>query len=96
MPTPLNLKQFYILLALADRPLHGYAIYQQIINDSRQSLYISFTSLYRLLKVMTARGLIESQANATYTLTHVGRQRLTFAVNDLQTAATLAYQRLKR
>jgi DNA-binding PadR family transcriptional regulator len=96
MPTPLDLKQYYILLALSDPPLHGYAIYQQIIEDSQQSLYISFTSLYRLLKAMTNRGLIEARPSSTYALTRTGHMHLALAADDLQAAAILAHQRLKR
>jgi DNA-binding PadR family transcriptional regulator len=102
LPTPLELKKFYILLALANGPLHGYALHAPALSDSRSSLYFSYTSLYRLLQDLVARGLIEgstpanTQALKTYKLTTKGHARLRLEAESLRQATQIAAQRLAR
>jgi DNA-binding PadR family transcriptional regulator len=35
---PLTRQAFYVLLAVADRPLHGYGIIEQVAKDSQSRL----------------------------------------------------------
>jgi len=43
---------FYILLAVTDRPLHGYGILDQITLDSHSQLIVASGTLYPALKTL--------------------------------------------
>ena len=49
--TPLALKpaDFYILLVLADAPLHGYGLLKEVARQSGGAVELEIGSLYRLL-----------------------------------------------
>lgn len=77
----------HILLALSDRPRHGYAIVQEIERRTRGSVRLGTGTLYTALKRLREDGLIEeagdpeeAEAGArrrrTYRLTRRGRTAL--------------------
>src|SRR6266496_298919 len=55
----LSVHSFYILLAIADRPLHGFGIRDQIAHDSKGQIIIAPGTLYPALKRLVANSLIE-------------------------------------
>jgi DNA-binding PadR family transcriptional regulator len=95
-PKPLEIKQFYILLALSKEPMHGYALHRQALSDSDSALYFSFTSLYRILGQLVARGYVEGRGGEPqrYGLTPAGRRRLRVEAADWRRAGQLASQRI--
>lgn len=56
---PLSPPVFYILLALADRERHGYAIMQEVEHRTRDRVRLLPGSLYSTIKRMLKSGLIE-------------------------------------
>jgi DNA-binding PadR family transcriptional regulator len=53
---------FQILIALADQPLHGYGIMQDIADRSGGTVKLSPGTLYGAIKQMLADGFIEEVA----------------------------------
>jgi DNA-binding PadR family transcriptional regulator len=88
---------YYILLALADEPLHGLGIQKRIIGDTL-GFYVRDSSLYTSLKVLEREGLIEKAPGpphrVTYKLTEKGRRTLEYESRTLRRAVELAQQRL--
>jgi DNA-binding PadR family transcriptional regulator len=56
---PLPTSEFQILLALADRGRHGYAIMQEVVRRSGGGVRLGPGTLYGSIKRMLAAGLIE-------------------------------------
>jgi DNA-binding PadR family transcriptional regulator len=56
---PLQPATFHILLALADRERHGYAIIQEVAERTHGTVRLSAGTLYRSLQRMLEQGLIE-------------------------------------
>lgn len=56
---PLSAPVFHILLSLADRERHGYAIIKEIERRTSESIVLSTGTLYAALKRLLAEGLIE-------------------------------------
>jgi DNA-binding PadR family transcriptional regulator len=56
---PLPASEFQILLALADRERHGYAIMQEVVRRSGGAVRLGPGTLYGSIKRMLAAGLIE-------------------------------------
>lgn len=56
----LSTTEFYILLAVADKTLHGYGIRDQIIQDSQGELILSTGTLYPAIKRLATSSLLES------------------------------------
>ncbi len=56
---PLSIPVFQILLSLADRDLHGYAIIQDIRQRTRDEVRLTASTLYDAVKRLLAAGLIE-------------------------------------
>jgi DNA-binding PadR family transcriptional regulator len=56
---PLPTSEFQILLALADRERHGYAIMQEVVRRSGGGVRLGPGTLYGSIKRMLAAGLIE-------------------------------------
>lgn len=56
---PLTPAVFHILLALADRELHGYGIMKQVAADTQGKIHMGPGTLYGSIKRMLAAGLIE-------------------------------------
>jgi DNA-binding PadR family transcriptional regulator len=57
-PTPLRPRVFAILLALAERPRHGYGLMQVLQEDPTERWLLGPATLYRTLKEMESDGLI--------------------------------------
>lgn len=116
LPKPMELKQFYILLALTSQeqeqeqghtnnpaPYSASEIHEQIIGDSQLSLYLSYSTLYRLLRELSAAKLVDTletdrrtlQGIPRYQITAEGRRRLDIAVKDLTYATNIAQARVK-
>ena len=55
---PLQSATFYILMALGDRELHGYAIIQDIAARTHGEVKLSAGTLYRSIQRMLEQGLI--------------------------------------
>ena len=55
---PLRSNQFQILLALADKPLHGYAIRAEVLERTDGTVNLWPGMLYRSLKGLLEEGLI--------------------------------------
>ena len=93
-------KGFHILVALAARPLHGYAIRQEVEARTEGAVRLWPTTLYGLLAELTRRGLIEETdyeagpdddpRRRYYTLTREGRKFLTAEAARLEGLARLA------
>lgn len=84
---PMSDPVLHILLALADRPRHGYAIVQEIEERTDGLVRLGTGTLYTALKRLRADGLIRETADPdgeevgdrrrrTYTLTEEGRKVL--------------------
>ena len=56
---PLSYVEFHILLALAGGPLHGYAIMRDTEGRTEGRITLEPGNLYRALKRMRARGLVD-------------------------------------
>jgi DNA-binding PadR family transcriptional regulator len=102
---PLDPAQFFVLLALSDQPMHGYAIVNQIRVDSHSNVYVQDWAIYPLLYRMADKGLIEvlrtergmggKQATRTiYRLTERGRKLLRSQGHIWKNAGTLTLQRV--
>ncbi|HKP29218.1 MAG TPA: helix-turn-helix transcriptional regulator [Gemmatimonadales bacterium] len=93
-------KSFQILVALATRPLHGYAIRQEVEARTDGQVRLWPTTLYGLLAELTSRGLIEETDHdggpdddprrRYYALTREGRKHLTAEAARLEGLARLA------
>jgi|GEM_PF-2252602 len=55
----LGANAFYALLAVVDRPLHGYGIRDQIAYDSKGQLVPATGTVYITLKRLTSQGPVE-------------------------------------
>lgn len=106
---PLTEAAFFILLSLAPKPKHGYAIMKEVESLSRQRVTLSTGTLYGALKRLLEQGWIEPVAEAddlapqpieskrvrkAYTLTEVGRSILQAETVRLQSLVTVAQLRL--
>lgn len=91
--TPLSDPVLHILLALSDRPRHGYAIATEIEERTDGLVRLGTGTLYTALKRLRADGLIverhdrddanDPRARRTYTLTPKGRDVLAEQVERL-------------
>lgn len=93
---PVSPPVLYVLLALGDRPRHGYAIIQEVADRTGGQVTLLPTSLYATLKRMRTDGLIEEVDGApdsvggpprrTYRITERGRA---LAARELDRMAAL-------
>ena len=100
-----NLK-YHVLLALANRPVYGYAIKDAVETESDGTLTPRAGSLYRVLARLMAWGLVTEATPAEeatphpglprkyYGLTPEGREALATEARRQRSAAALAEQRL--
>jgi DNA-binding PadR family transcriptional regulator len=75
----------FILMAIADRPIHGYAAIQAVRERAAGAVRVSTGSFYRRLSVLMKAGLVEEapgprdddpRRGAYYRVTGRGRQTL--------------------
>jgi len=102
---PLTPQAFHILLALAEKPMHGYGIIQQCEVDSGASLYFDKGGTYRALKRLVNSGYIESVSESHgrgsshlrkyYSLTSLGEQVLEMECDRYRESSILGQHRLR-
>ena len=90
--------EFHVLLALAEGPLHGYAIMQDIAEHTAGQLTIGPGTLYSTIKRFLRDGLVEETAadsdrRRCYRLTRRGRAALSEEANRLNALVRVARQR---
>ena len=102
----MNPLDYHVLLALANGPLHGYAIKDAVAKESDGVLTPPAGSLYRVLaRLMTAKLVVEVHgdggedahpglARRYYALTAAGRRALTAEAARLKRTAGVAEKRL--
>ncbi|WP_424213321.1 PadR family transcriptional regulator [Streptomyces sp. BI20] len=91
-----------MLTALADRPRHGYAIVQEVLEMSGGRVRLRTGTLYGALERLLGEGLIEVHGEETvdgrlrrsYVLTRAGREALTAEAERLRATAIEAQRRL--
>lgn len=79
---PLTESTFLILLSLAPRPKHGYAIAKDIQDLSQARVVLSASTLYTTLKRLLDDDLIERSGDDAE-LDETGRPRKTYMLTDL-------------
>jgi DNA-binding PadR family transcriptional regulator len=82
---PLTPAVFHLLLALADGPLHGYAIAKAVAEHTSDAIQLGPGTLYGTLARMAESGLVRERS-------HQDRRR-TFALTPLGRAAARAEAR---
>lgn len=101
----MNPKAFHILLVLAGRPLHGYAIRQEVEARTEGAIRLWPATLYGALADLTEEGLIEetsgppdesddARGRRWYVLTAEGRRALSAEAERLESLARLARDNL--
>jgi PadR family transcriptional regulator, regulatory protein PadR len=70
---------FHVLLALSERPLHGYGIMKDVERESAGEVRLEIGSLYRLLERLLEEGLLEPDA----ALSDPGDRRRYFKITRL-------------
>jgi DNA-binding PadR family transcriptional regulator len=89
--------EFHLLLALADRPLYGYAIKDAIAVESAGTLNPRAGSLYRVLARLMVSGLVREADAAGAAQPHPGLERKYYALTRSGRGALAAEaRRLKR
>ena len=102
LPVPTGV--FHILIALADRDRHGYAIMQDVLEQTNGSLTLGPGTLYGCLKRMTEAGLVVENSNAHeaadvddrrryYQMTALGRRVASAEADRLANAVAAARTR---
>ena len=98
---PLSPPVFYILLALGDKPRHGYAIMQEVERRTDGRTRLLPGSLYSTIKRMVSSSLIEECAGPEpaasdderrryYGITPLGREAAAAEAERMQTLVQLA------
>ena len=101
---PLSVPVFQILLALADRHLHGYAIIQDIRQRTGGEVLLTASTLYAAIKRLLEGGLIEElerrpapedddSRRRYYGITPLGLEVARLETARLQRAVTMARQK---
>ena len=101
--TTLTTNEFYVLLALADKNLHGYGIRDQIAHDSDSILVLAPGAMYPLLGRLLKKNLVQRLEvddsiliSARYRLTEFGRRTLKREITRLERAISHAHYKLGR
>ena len=95
---------FFILTALAERPLHGYGVMQAVSEVSGGRVTVRAGTLYAALDRLTEDGLlavdreeaVDGRLRRYYRLTDRGAATLSAEVERLRGNATVAAARLRR
>lgn len=100
---PLTPPVLYVLLALVDRPLHGYGIMQEVDAQTDGRIRLLPGSLYSTLKRMVDDGLIEEceppgeaevdERRRYYRVTEAGLEAARVELGRLETIMDLARDR---
>ena len=89
---PLPVATFHILLALADREQHGYAIIQDVAARTGGALKLSAGTLYRSIQRLLEQGLIAESRNRPAPEEDAERRRY-YRIRPLGAAAARAEAR---
>ncbi|GAA3303266.1 MULTISPECIES: PadR family transcriptional regulator [Dactylosporangium] len=84
--TPMREPTFLILTALAVRPMHGYAVIQEVGELSGGRVVLPAGTLYAALDRLTAEGLVEPEGSEVVD----GRHRRYYRLTDEGVAALAA------
>ena len=102
-PLPMTEPVLLILLSLADRPRHGYAILQDTEKMSDGRVRLSTGTLYGALRRLLEEGWIarfqeedNSRGKQAYRLTSLGQRNLQQEVNRLKHLTRVASVRVAR
>jgi DNA-binding PadR family transcriptional regulator len=95
---------FLVLTALADQPLHGYGMIEDVARISEGLVKLHAGTLYTVIDRLCAEGLIEvdreevvqSRLRRYYRITGLGATRLSRESVRLARHAAVATQRLRR
>jgi DNA-binding PadR family transcriptional regulator len=101
---PLTEPVLLILLSLAERPSHGYAILKDVAEMSGGRVNLSTGTLYAALRRMLEEGWIQrfeeeetgSRGRQAYRLTPAGRRNLQLEVSRMKHLTHLASLRVAR
>jgi len=101
---PLQEPAFLVMTALADRPLHGYALVEDVQRVSAGRVKLHTGTLYAILDRLTDGGLVEvdheeivdSRLRRYYRLSTAGAERLAAETTRLEQNANAARVRLTR
>lgn len=102
---PLSPVSYHMLLALADRDRHGYALKKAVFEQSEGSIRLGAGTLYAAIRRLEGDGVIEESGNRPdpeldderrryYALTRRGRALLIAETERLRTTVRLAEVRL--
>jgi DNA-binding PadR family transcriptional regulator len=103
MAASLQEPTFLILTALAERPLHGYGVVQEVEQLSQGRVRLRAGTLYGALDRLVARGLVapageevvDGRLRRYYRLTESGRTTLAEEAERLARHAEAAIRRLR-
>jgi DNA-binding PadR family transcriptional regulator len=95
---PLSPSGFYILLALADRERHGYAIAKEVEDATHGAIVLGPATLYRTIKQLLADGWIgevdgDDERRRVYRLTARGRRVAQAEAQRLEHVVRMARER---
>lgn len=98
----LNLQEFYILLAITNKTLHGYGIRAQVAYDSESSVVMATGTVYGILKRLVTQGLVRKvevddqrgRIACRYELTEYGARRLENEVRRIENVTRHARYKL--
>ena len=93
--TPLNPTDFMILVAVANQPLHGYAIARAVEQASDGRVTIGLGSLYRFIARLMNAGLIK-ETDPPVSEPHAGRKRRVYEITDAGRTVAAAEARRMR
>jgi DNA-binding PadR family transcriptional regulator len=94
MSSKMGNKEIAVLGLLSERPMHGYDLEHEIrMRDMRYWTEISMSSVYKILKKLEVKGLVNCEVKQTpnnvsqkvYTLTELGTVRLNGEISGLFT-----------
>ena len=97
---PLTPRVFQVMLALAPKPLHGYAIIQEVTRLTEGVIVLRTGTLYLLLRRLRDQGLIEESKDRPsadedddrriyYVMTELGRAVVEAEVQRLRTVVAV-------
>ena len=99
---PLSVPVFQVLLSLADRDLHGYAIIQDVAVRTDDEVRLTASTLYAAIARMLEAGLIEEiddrgpsagGPRRCYRMTRYGREVAQLEAQRLERTASMARQK---
>jgi PadR family transcriptional regulator PadR len=101
MTRPLREPSYFVLAALIDGPLHGYAILKRVEELSEAQLRMSTGTLYGALERLSAEGLltpgveevVEGRPRRAYSLTEQGLSAVLAEAERLAAAASVVTSR---